>query len=123
MASGPLAFAWRRVTVMMDYLPVAQGVRLIARAGAAFMAAYLVASALLTTMERAARWGAEYLSGPRPQAEQYLIDPVVDFVVALLGTTLAIALYAKGGSIGRILAAASGQGGRTLRLLGRSLSV
>ena len=110
VASGPLAFAWRRITAMAeDYLPVAQGVRLIARAGASFVAAYLVASALLTTLERAARWGAEYLSGPRPQAEQYLIDPVVDVVVALLGTTLAIALYAKGFDRA-ILAAASGAG-------------
>lgn len=109
VAYGPLSVAWAGVKfVASDYLPVVQGVRLIMRAGARFVAAYLVAYALLSLLERVAQWGIWELVAWVP-VDQHVLDQILLFISGMVITTLMIALYAKGFDRA-ILAAASTPG-------------
>ena len=108
-ADGPLQAAVRLVRhIGADYLPVAQGVRLIARAGARFVAAYLVVYAVVALTQRVAEWGAWELAAALPTDLQ-VAGQVLMIVVGLVFTTLAVALYAQGFDRA-MLAAARGPG-------------
>lgn len=112
VSSGPLRLAWSQlVGLTEDYLPLGQGVRIIARAGTAFVAAYLVAAAVWATAERALRWLARSVVSTRTLEAQITTDPLVDFLVSLVFVTGSMALYAVGFDRA-ILAAVAGPGHR-----------
>ncbi|WP_425307622.1 hypothetical protein AADG42_02330 [Ammonicoccus fulvus] len=95
-AAGPLRFAWRQAQGLAeDYLPLGQGVRIIARAGAHFVAAYLVASATLALLERGFQVALRELYGPQGLVSQMVADPFLRLPTALVFTTLSVALYAR----------------------------
>ncbi len=110
-AAGPLRLAWRQVQGLAeDYLPLGQGARIIARAGAHFVAAYLVASATLALLERGAKVALQELYGPQGLVSQMVADPFLRLPTALVFTTLSVALYAR--AFDRAILAASVGSGR-----------
>lgn len=78
-----------------DYLPVFQGVRLIARAGARFVAAYLILYSLLALAERLLTWGM-WEAAARLPGDQETTGMVGSFFVGLIMLPLTVALYAQG---------------------------
>lgn len=94
---GALATAIRFATedLRMKYVPVITALRMLARAGAAFVGAYLV---LATVLWSAQQWFGRLLTvlpGPPPDVGiAFLEEPFQDLITGLLFTTAAVALYA-----------------------------
>ncbi len=76
------------------YLPVAQALRLVARAGPRFVGAYLLLATVVTALQNLLAIGLSLLVGARSQPVALLLDPAQDLLVALPVTVISVGLYA-----------------------------
>lgn len=78
------------------YLPVAQALRLIGRAGPRFVGAYLLLATVISAAGDLLSIGLNVLVGPQSQAVTLLLDPIQSLLVGLVTTVASVALYAAG---------------------------
>ena len=88
------------------YLPVAHALRLILRAGPAFLGAYLVLATLVVTLQAFVTSLLDVAMGPQNVAWSLATDPFTELGLDLLFTTIAVALYVA--AVDRLFAAAAG---------------
>lgn len=86
------------------YLPVLQALRLVVRAGPAFLGAYLLLATVLTAVQTWFDIAVTLILGPRSATASLATDPVSLLISGLLFTPVGIALYGAG--FDRALAAA-----------------
>jgi hypothetical protein len=76
------------------YVPVAQALRLIGRAGPRFVGAYLLLATAISALDNLLSVGLSRLVGPQTQAVTLLLDPLQTLLVQIVVTIASVALYA-----------------------------
>jgi hypothetical protein len=75
------------------YVPVLHALRWTLGAGARFLGAYLVVAAVVQALPRFSYAAVDRLVGPQGQSDYLARQPVTDFAIGWLATTLAVAVY------------------------------
>ncbi len=94
--SGRRLLLFATADLRTKYLPVAQALRLIGRAGPRFVGAYLLLATVVAAAENLVSIGLSLLVGPQTQAMNLLIDPLQSLLIGLIATVTSVALYAAG---------------------------
>lgn len=91
---GRLLLLFATADLRTKYLPVAQALRLIGRAGPRFVGAYLLLATTLSAVQSLLTIGLSWVVGPRDPAATLLIDPLQTLLVGLVVSVASVALYA-----------------------------
>jgi hypothetical protein len=75
------------------YLPVAQALRLVGRAGPRLIGAYLLLATALHAADQLLQIGVSVLPGPQPTAVTLLLEPGQDLLVRVLVNVASVCLY------------------------------
>lgn len=94
VGSGRRLLLFVSADLRTKYLPVAQALRLIGRAGPRFVGAYLLLATAVTALDHLLTIGVAVLAGPHLLAGSLLLDPLETLLVELVVTMVSVALYA-----------------------------
>ncbi|WP_091179114.1 hypothetical protein [Microlunatus flavus] len=75
------------------YLPVLLALRVVVRAGARTIGAYLLLATALQALDGLLQIGLTLLAGPQPVGRTLLLEPVEDLLVSAVVTATSVALY------------------------------